>query len=29
MLAPGFKDAALSIKKGENTVIIRMQRLGG
>ena len=29
MLAPGFRDAALNIKKGENTVIIRMQRLGG
>ena len=28
MLVPGFKDAALNIKKGDNTVIIRMQRLG-
>ena len=27
-LVPGFKDAALNIKKGDNTVIIRMQRLG-
>jgi uncharacterized protein (DUF2141 family) len=29
MLVPGFEDAALNIKKGDNTVIIRMQRLGG
>ena len=29
MLVPGFDDAALNIKKGDNTVIIRMQRLGG
>jgi uncharacterized protein (DUF2141 family) len=28
MLVPGFKDAALNIKQGDNTVIIRMQRLG-